>query len=168
MNEAVAMLISHKRDGSPLVRFLRLRWVCSADTEQPVHRLAPRIVSGEQVPPAASPRSSARVGAAQESLLVQEARKPGRRVTQRACVGWRCAREPVRIAPAHCARPWPTSPARGWTASEKVRMVEETFESGATVSLVARHHGVAPNQLFRRRRLVAQGALTAAGSGARR
>ena len=34
-----------------------------------------------------------------------------------------------------------------------------------TVSLVARRHGVAPNQLFAWRRLVAQGALTAAGSG---
>jgi transposase len=30
---------------------------------------------------------------------------------------------------------------------------------------VARRHGVAPNQLFTWRRLVAQGALTAAGSG---
>ena len=37
---------------------------------------------------------------------------------------------------------------RRWTASEKVRMVEETFEPGMTVSLVARRHGVAPNQLF--------------------
>ena len=34
-----------------------------------------------------------------------------------------------------------------------------------TVSLVARRHGVAPNQLFTWRRLVAQGVLTAAGSG---
>ena len=34
-----------------------------------------------------------------------------------------------------------------------------------TVSLVARQHGVAPNQLFTWRRLVAQGSLTAAGSG---
>jgi transposase len=34
-----------------------------------------------------------------------------------------------------------------------------------TVSLVARRHGVAPNQLFTWRRLVDQGALTAAGSG---
>src|SRR5262245_27680318 len=33
---------------------------------------------------------------------------------------------------------------RRWTASEKVRMVEETFEPGMTVSLVARRHGVAP------------------------
>src|SRR5262244_1172269 len=56
---------------------------------------------------------------------------------------------------------------RRWTAPEKVRMVEETFEPGMTVSLVARRHGVAPNQLFSWRRLVAQGSLTAAGrSGA--
>jgi transposase len=54
---------------------------------------------------------------------------------------------------------------RRWTASEKVRIVEETFAPGMTVSLVARRHGVAPNQLFTWRRLVAQGALTAAGSG---
>src|SRR5215469_9850188 len=54
---------------------------------------------------------------------------------------------------------------RRWTAPEKVRMVEETFEPGMTVSLVARRHGVAPNQLFTWRRLVAQGSPTAAGSG---
>src|SRR5204863_1623322 len=54
---------------------------------------------------------------------------------------------------------------RRWTAPEKVRMVEETFEPGMTVSLVARRYGVAPNQLFTWRRLVAQGSLTAAGSG---
>jgi transposase len=54
---------------------------------------------------------------------------------------------------------------RRWTAPEKVRMVEETFEPGMTVSLVARRHGVAPNQLFTWHRLVAQGSLTAAGSG---
>src|SRR2546423_15539177 len=54
---------------------------------------------------------------------------------------------------------------RRWTASEKVQIVEETFEPGMTVSLVARRHGVAPNQLFTWRRLVVEGALTAAGSG---
>ena len=54
---------------------------------------------------------------------------------------------------------------RRWMAPEKVGMVEETFEPGMTVSLVARRHGVAPNQLFTWRRLVAQGSLTAAGSG---
>jgi transposase-like protein len=42
---------------------------------------------------------------------------------------------------------------------------EETFEPGMMVSPVARRHGVAPNQLFTWRRLVAQGSLTAAGSG---
>lgn len=43
-------------------------------------------------------------------------------------------------------------------------MVEETYELGSNVSLVARRHGVAPNQLFTWRRLAAQGALTAAGA----
>jgi transposase len=41
-----------------------------------------------------------------------------------------------------------TSVQRRRRASEKVRMVEETFEPGMTVSLVVRRHGVAPNQLF--------------------
>ena len=42
-------------------------------------------------------------------------------------------------------------------------MVEETFAPGMTASLVARQHGVAPNQLFTW--LVAQGSLTAAVRG---
>ncbi len=42
---------------------------------------------------------------------------------------------------------------------------EETFEPGMTVTLVARRHGVAPDPLFTRRRLVALGGLAAAGSG---
>ncbi len=50
---------------------------------------------------------------------------------------------------------------RRWTAAEKVAIVNETYEPGVTVSLVARRHGVAPNQLFRWRKLAAQGALTA-------
>jgi transposase-like protein len=41
---------------------------------------------------------------------------------------------------------------RRWTASGKVRMVEETFAPGMTVSLVARQHDVAPNQSFTWRR----------------
>lgn len=53
---------------------------------------------------------------------------------------------------------------RRWSAAEKVRMVEETYEPGITVSEVARRHGVAPNQLFTWRRLASQGALTAAGA----
>jgi transposase-like protein len=44
-------------------------------------------------------------------------------------------------------------------------MVEERQEPGASVSLVARRHGVNPNQLFTWRRLAAQGAFTAAAAG---
>lgn len=54
---------------------------------------------------------------------------------------------------------------RRWTAAEKVAIVQETYEPGVTVSLVARRHGIAPNQLFHWRKLAAQGALTAAGRG---
>ena len=54
-----------------------------------------------------------------------------------------------------------------WTAPEKVRMVKETFEPDMTVSLVACRHGVAPNQLFTWRRLVAQGSRTAPAAGKR-
>src|SRR5215212_7667684 len=53
---------------------------------------------------------------------------------------------------------------RRWTAAEKVRLVEETFAPGMTVSLVARQNGIAPNQLFTWRRLAAQGALTETGA----
>jgi len=48
-----------------------------------------------------------------------------------------------------------------WTAAEKLSFVQETYEPDATVSLVARRHGVAPNQVFRWRKLAAQRALTA-------
>ena len=54
---------------------------------------------------------------------------------------------------------------RRWTAEEKLRIVEETRLPGNTVSLVARRHGIAGNQLFTWRRLMAQGALTAASAG---
>jgi transposase len=54
---------------------------------------------------------------------------------------------------------------RRWTAAQKMRIVEETLEPGASVNEVARRHEVAPNQLFPWRRLAAQGALTAAGAG---
>ena len=46
-----------------------------------------------------------------------------------------------------------------------MRIVEETYLPGNSVSLVARRHGIAGNQLFTWRRLMAQGALTAAGAG---
>jgi transposase len=54
---------------------------------------------------------------------------------------------------------------RRWTASEKLSIVQETFEPNATVSPVARRHGVAPNQLFRWRKLASQGALAATSAG---
>ncbi len=50
---------------------------------------------------------------------------------------------------------------RRWGTAEKLAIVRETYEADATVSLVARRHGIAPNQLFGWRRLAAQGALTA-------
>jgi transposase len=46
-----------------------------------------------------------------------------------------------------------------------VRIVAETYAPGASVSSVARQHGVNPNQLFSWRRLAADGAYTAAAAG---
>ncbi|GLJ00618.1 transposase [Sphingobium sp. BS19] len=54
---------------------------------------------------------------------------------------------------------------RRWSTEEKIRIVEETYIPGNSVSLVARQHGIASNQLFNWRRLMAQGALTAATAG---
>jgi transposase len=47
------------------------------------------------------------------------------------------------------------------STAEKLAIIAETREPGMTVSLVARRHGLAPNQLFTWRRLAEQGALTA-------
>jgi transposase len=54
---------------------------------------------------------------------------------------------------------------RRWSAEEKATIVQETYAPGMPVSLVARRHGIAPNQLFRWRRLYAEGALSAVGAG---
>lgn len=54
---------------------------------------------------------------------------------------------------------------RRWSAAEKVSMVRETYEPGMTVSLVARQHGINPNQLFHWRKLERVGALTAVEAG---
>lgn len=40
-------------------------------------------------------------------------------------------------------------------------IIHETYEADATVSIVARRHGIQPNQLFTWRKLASQGALTA-------
>ena len=50
---------------------------------------------------------------------------------------------------------------RRWSPVEKLALVQETYEPDMTVSLVARRHGIAPNQLFLWRKLAAEGALTA-------
>ena len=54
---------------------------------------------------------------------------------------------------------------RRWSAEEKARIVQETYAPGMSVSLVARQHGVAPNQVFTWRRLYTEGALSAIGAG---
>ena len=54
---------------------------------------------------------------------------------------------------------------RRWSAEEKAAIVQETWAPGMSVSLVARRHGIAPNQLFTWRRLHASGALSAVGAG---
>jgi transposase len=53
---------------------------------------------------------------------------------------------------------------RRFSAQEKRSMVEEAEQPGSSVSLVARKHGVNPNQLFRWRRLMREGALSAVGA----
>jgi transposase len=53
---------------------------------------------------------------------------------------------------------------RRWSVKEKARMVQETYAPGMPVSLVARQHGIAPNQLFSWRRLYAEGALSGVGA----
>ena len=58
-----------------------------------------------------------------------------------------------------------TERRRRWSASEKLSMVRETYEPGMTVSLVARKHGINPNQVFHWRKLERIGALTAVGAG---
>ncbi len=55
-------------------------------------------------------------------------------------------------------------PRRRWSTAEKLAIVQETYEPDVTVSIVARRHGIQPNQLFSWRNLAAQGALTATAS----
>jgi transposase-like protein len=43
-----------------------------------------------------------------------------------------------------------------WSAEEKARIVQETYVPEMSVSLVARQHGIAPNQVFTWRRLYAE------------
>ena len=50
---------------------------------------------------------------------------------------------------------------RRWSVAEKVRMVEESELPGMSVSYVARKHGVSPSMLFRWRKLMLTGGLSA-------
>ena len=50
---------------------------------------------------------------------------------------------------------------RRWTAAEKVRIVEETLDDRASISVGARRDGVAPNLLYRWRRLMLEGGAVA-------
>jgi len=54
-----------------------------------------------------------------------------------------------------------TERRRRWSAAEKLQIVEETLTSGDSVSAVARRHGVAPNLLYRWRRLMTEGGTVA-------
>jgi transposase len=54
---------------------------------------------------------------------------------------------------------------RHWSADEKLAMVRETFEPGKTVSMVARLHGINPNQLFQWRKLHQDGSLSVVSAG---
>jgi len=54
---------------------------------------------------------------------------------------------------------------RRWSAEEKRAIVEEAAHPGMSISAVARKYGVHPNQVFRWRRLVEAGGLSAVGAG---
>lgn len=54
---------------------------------------------------------------------------------------------------------------RRWTPEEKRLMVEEAESPGMSVSAVARKYGIHPNQLFRWRKLMYEGALSAVKAG---
>lgn len=58
----------------------------------------------------------------------------------------------------------PERPPR-WSSDENLAMVRESLEPGKSVSMVARQHGVNPNQLFHRRKLYQNGSLSAVSAG---
>ena len=54
-----------------------------------------------------------------------------------------------------------TARRRRWSTEEKLRLVEETLNSTESISSIARRHGVAPNLLYRWRRLMTEGGAVA-------
>ena len=53
---------------------------------------------------------------------------------------------------------------RHWTTEQKLQIIEESFQLGESVSSAARRRGVAPNLLYRWRRLMTEGGAAAVGS----
>jgi len=53
---------------------------------------------------------------------------------------------------------------RRWSTQEKMRIVEESFHPGLSVSYVARKNGVAPSLLYRWRKLMSEGGMVAVKS----
>jgi transposase len=50
---------------------------------------------------------------------------------------------------------------RHWSSAEKLRIIEETLEGRESISVVARRNGVAPNLLYRWRKLMLEGGSVA-------
>ncbi len=57
-----------------------------------------------------------------------------------------------------------TARRRHWSAQQKLAIVEETLAPGASVSAVARRHGVGANLVYRWRRLMKEGGAVAVGA----
>lgn len=53
-----------------------------------------------------------------------------------------------------------TNRRKRWATIEKQKIVQETYHPGATVSYIARKHGIPPSQLFYWRKMMESGALT--------
>lgn len=53
---------------------------------------------------------------------------------------------------------------RRWSAHQKISMIDETYESGESVSSIARKHGISASQLFTWKRQMETGGLTAVAS----
>jgi transposase len=54
---------------------------------------------------------------------------------------------------------------RRWSAQDKKAFVEEAEQPGMSISAVARKYGIHPNQIFRWRKLIQEGAFTAIRAG---
>jgi transposase len=54
-----------------------------------------------------------------------------------------------------------TARRRRWSTEQKLRIVDETLRSDESISVIARRHGVAPNLLYRWRRLMTEGGAAA-------